>query len=120
MPNNFEYVSALEDAVVELYDNTSVISENTSSVYKLAKSAVDERNTSKQILIEMHLRGSSNIAAVGYNQEHKALRVEFSNSGVYQYQGVPVDVYEAMLASSSIGSYFSKNIRNQFKCVKLK
>ena len=40
---------------------------------------------------------SSNIASVGW--EDGILEVEFTNGGVYQYQGVPEDIYAGLMAA---------------------
>ena len=58
---------------------------------------------------------STNIAAVGYDSELKVLEVEFVNSGaVYQYYGVPAEVYQDLMDASSPGRYFSQNIINTY------
>ena len=55
---------------------------------------------------------SSNLKSVGYDENTLTLEVEFFDFNVYQYSPVTRDAYNAMMNSSSIGSYFSKNIRN--------
>lgn len=58
--------------------------------------------------------GSSNIASIGYDSETNELRVLFTNGGVYQYDGVTQEVYDALLQAESKGAYFSKFIKNDF------
>jgi hypothetical protein len=63
---------------------------------------------------------SSNIRAIGYDKSTEILEVEFHTSGVYQYFEVPEDIYKKLLSSSSIGSFFQKNIREKYRCLKIK
>ena len=62
---------------------------------------------------------SSNIASVGYDAENRILEIEFNHGGVYQYFDVPADEYESLMNASSLGSYFSHNIRNDYDYEKL-
>jgi len=62
---------------------------------------------------------SSNISAVGYNEKNKVLEIEFNHGGVYQYFDVPADEYESLMNASSLGLYFSHNIRNDYDYEKL-
>jgi hypothetical protein len=58
---------------------------------------------------------SSNIAAVGYDNIQNILHVQFKGKDtVYAYQGVPVEVYESMMASESIGSFYARNIKKVY------
>ncbi len=54
---------------------------------------------------------SSNLASVGYDLENATLEIEFHSSGIYQYHGVSVDVYEGLMSAGSKGSYFDQNIK---------
>jgi len=55
---------------------------------------------------------SSNLASVGYDISTSVLEIEFRNGNVYQYYGVPAQVYEELMNAGSKGSYFHRNIRN--------
>jgi len=57
---------------------------------------------------------SSNVASIGYDEETQTLEIEFLSGGVYQYSGVPIDVYESLMAAGSKGSFFHKEIRNVY------
>ena len=46
---------------------------------------------------------SSALASVGYDRD--VLEVEFVNGSVYQYVGVPVWVYEALMMAQSYGRF---------------
>lgn len=60
---------------------------------------------------------SSNIAAVGYDEPTKTLEVEFNSGLVYQYDSVPISIYESMISASSVGVFFHENVKGQFDYV---
>lgn len=53
---------------------------------------------------------SSMIHAVGYAPESKVLEVVFTKGSIWQYHDVPMEVYDELMSSSSIGSYMNGNI----------
>ena len=55
---------------------------------------------------------SSNIASVGYDLSSSTLEIEFESGGIYQYSGVPQDVYKGLMSAESKGKYFHQNIKN--------
>lgn len=58
---------------------------------------------------------SKQIVEAGYEPDTKVLRVRFLHgNSVYEYQNVPQDVYDALMAAPSIGSYHAANIKNAF------
>lgn len=61
---------------------------------------------------------SSNIASVGYDAVNKILEIEFHHGAIYQYFDVPKEIYDNMINSASIGSYFVYNIKDKYKFVK--
>lgn len=67
---------------------------------------------------------SSNIHAIGYEPVDSRLRVQFLRKGeddegkpamvpgdTYDYDGVPLDVYESLLESKNVGSEFAQKVR---------
>jgi len=56
---------------------------------------------------------SSNLVSVGYCSESLTLEIEF-NSGTYQYYDVPNDVFDELMASSSLGSYLHHHIKSNY------
>jgi len=62
---------------------------------------------------------SSNICSVGYESETMTLEIEFNSGSVYQFQGVPQDVYESLMQAASKGHYFNLNIKNSYGSSKL-
>lgn len=61
--------------------------------------------------MEMIPVSSTNLFAIGYNLETAALRVQFLNGGIYEYQGVPQELYDGLLAASSKGQFLNEHIK---------
>ena len=55
---------------------------------------------------------SSTIVSVGYH--NKVLTLYFKSGKVYNYFNVPKKHYFGLVEAKSVGSYFSKNIRDEF------
>lgn len=58
---------------------------------------------------------SSNIAALGYDLESKILTVTFKSGDTYKYEDVPHNVALELTFADSVGSYFSKNVRDKYQ-----
>lgn len=56
---------------------------------------------------------SSNIAAVGYDEEKKLLRVHFKNGGRYDYSDVSREEYDGLLGAESIGRHLNTHIKSK-------
>jgi len=54
---------------------------------------------------------SRNLAAVGYDSSTLMLEIEFNSGGIYQYYGVPQEIYEGLMNAGSQGTYFHQNIK---------
>ena len=54
---------------------------------------------------------SSDLASVGYELNTATLEVEFHSGGIYQYFGVPANVYEELITAGSKGVYFNQNVK---------
>jgi hypothetical protein len=61
--------------------------------------------------MEMQSVSSSNLAAVGYDNDSATLRIQFLHGGSYDYYGVPSDVYDGLMGAGSKGTYFDQNIK---------
>lgn len=59
---------------------------------------------------------SSTLFTVAYDARRGVLQLEFHDRTVYQYLGVPTELYETLLQSPSKGKYFNRAIRGQFPC----
>lgn len=58
---------------------------------------------------------SSNIATVGYDKEAHILEIEFHHGAIYRYVDVPEKVYEELMNSSAMGSYFLNEIKDKYE-----
>ena len=61
---------------------------------------------------------SSNIRSIGYVSKSQTLEIEFHSGGIYQYFNVPESIYNALIATSSHGSYFHRHIKVQYQWTK--
>lgn len=61
------------------------------------------------------IKGSTSIAAVGYDPEGEMLTVEFNSGRRCTYIGVPQGIYEGLINASSAGSFFHQQIRDQYQ-----
>jgi hypothetical protein len=58
---------------------------------------------------------SAALLAVSYDETRHALRATFRDNGrTYVYEGVPQELYDALLFADSIGAFFNSHIRNRF------
>lgn len=57
---------------------------------------------------------SSLLARVAYESRRAILQVTFRNGAAYQYAGVPVETYQALLQADSKGAYFNHCIRGLY------
>jgi hypothetical protein len=58
---------------------------------------------------------SSNLSSVGYDQENRVLEIEFNGGRVYQYSDVPPRIHQELMNASSHGTYFNKNIEDNYR-----
>ena len=54
---------------------------------------------------------SSQIAALGYDEDTRTMRVQFVKGGVYDYANVDEDLFTRLLHSESVGRDFAKEIK---------
>jgi hypothetical protein len=54
---------------------------------------------------------SSDVASVGYESDSATLEVEFLNGAIYQYFGVPEDIYQGLMNAGSKGSFLSQAVK---------
>lgn len=57
---------------------------------------------------------SSAIKNVMYNAHTRSLKVQFIGGQLYEYQNVPVEVYDAFCHAESLGKFFNENIKTKF------
>lgn len=63
---------------------------------------------------DMHFVSSSNVAAVGYDNENEIVYVQFLNGTTYIYKGVPEIEFENLRTASSVGSYLNRCYKNVY------
>lgn len=59
-------------------------------------------------------KDSSFIKNIAWDYDSESLFVKFNSGTTWVYYGVPNSVYDSLLAASSIGSFFNKNIRDHY------
>ena len=62
---------------------------------------------------------SSNIESIGYNSDIRVLTVVFRDGGTYEYQQVPLWVFNHLRDATSKGQYFHRFIKGQYVCKKV-
>ena len=55
------------------------------------------------------------IYSVKYDEPGQVLTVVLVGGDVFDYQGVPKEVYEGLLAAKSKGAFFNENIKPKFE-----
>ena len=55
---------------------------------------------------------SSNMMSIGW--DNGILEIEFKGNKVYQYFGVPKEVYTSMMLAESAGKFFHANIKGKY------
>lgn len=62
---------------------------------------------------------STDIAAMGYDPTTGDLQIQFTTGRIYAYQAVPPELYDALVAAPSKGSFFAATIKKQFFATRL-
>jgi hypothetical protein len=58
---------------------------------------------------------STSIATVAYNEQSRALEVEYASGRVYRYLDVPEEVFAWLLKARSKGGFVNRMIRNRYE-----
>ena len=62
--------------------------------------------------MERYSVASSNVASIGYDESSETLEVEFLSGAVYQYYGVPKNIYDQFMVDPSKGRFLHTYIKN--------
>lgn len=62
---------------------------------------------------------SRDIAIIGYDDKKLLLEIAFRGGGVYHYMKVPRAIYDALMKAESQGTYFNKQIKDQYPYTKV-
>jgi hypothetical protein len=63
---------------------------------------------------------SSLLASVSYDAGQSVLPLELCDGAIYRYFDVPPVIYEGLLSAESKGSYFNREIRDCFRCARVR
>jgi len=78
------------------------------------------RLDAQQGVIERQPVQSTVLAAVGYDAAKRLLEIEFHSGAIYRYLEVPAEIHRRLLAAESKGHFFGANIRDKFRCERVK
>jgi hypothetical protein len=62
---------------------------------------------------------SSALVSVGYDRDGLVLETELTSGAIYQYFDVPESVFLELMNADSLGKYYNKNIRNNYRYTQL-
>jgi len=54
---------------------------------------------------------SSNVSAIGYDENKKELYIKYNTNAVYKYLNVPKFIFDNMKAAKSIGKYVTEYVK---------
>lgn len=57
---------------------------------------------------------STALSNVGYDDASHEMTVTFRNGRSYTHEGVPQDVYDALVAAASPGSYYASMVKGKY------
>jgi hypothetical protein len=81
---------------------------------------MDENSETEREVAEIVPLQSSFLAAVGYDSQRRVLFLRFvSDSSLYAYDGVGINVYSGLVTSASKGAFFNESIRNRYTCTRV-
>jgi hypothetical protein len=63
---------------------------------------------------------SSNLNRAIYNLDENHLSIEFNNGSIYEYESVPLEVFENFKKAESQGKFFNTNISKIYKYKRVK
>lgn len=62
---------------------------------------------------------STSVVSIGYDPALQVLEIEYHQGNVYQYQGVPQDVFDQLMGSPSKGAFINDQIKKFYVFVKV-
>lgn len=63
---------------------------------------------------------STNLKSVGFDPTSLVLEVEFHSGRIYEYLDVPKNKHASLMSATSKGTYFSQQIRDKYKCRRIR
>lgn len=58
---------------------------------------------------------STNLSAVGYDSSNRILTILFRSGHLYEYYGVPQNIFEGLLSAPSKGKFHHRYIKNSYR-----
>ncbi|AFM23327.1 KTSC domain-containing protein [Desulfomonile tiedjei] len=58
---------------------------------------------------------SSNIEAIGYDEDAQELHVQFLSGGYYVYSDVPRSIFDQIMYAPSKGSFLNREVKNIYQ-----
>jgi len=77
---------------------------------------ISEKIEGKVIQVDIK---STNIKSAVYNTETSLLTIVFNNGSIYEYEGVPWELFTKFRMSDSQGSFLNSNIKPKYKFKKI-
>lgn len=62
--------------------------------------------------MQRQLVNSSDLESVGYDPTSLILEIEFKNGNIYHYSGVPLSIYQGLMAAYSKGRFFNDYVKD--------
>lgn len=70
-------------------------------------------------MVNMTYVDSSNVQAIGYDNNAQELHVQFNSGATYVYHGVPPEIYDELMAAASKGSFLNRAVKAVYQCSKV-
>ena len=67
---------------------------------------------------EMIYVDSSNIEAIGYDDDGQELHVQFLGGGYYIYHDFPRNIFDELMNASSKGSFLNREVKSVYRFTK--
>lgn len=67
---------------------------------------------------EMIYVDSSNVEAIGYDEDGQELHVQFLGGGYYIYHSVPREIFDGLTCAPSKGSYLNREVKGFYQFTK--
>lgn len=71
------------------------------------------------LLVGCATTSNSALGSFSYNADTQVLSVKFDKGGVYEYAGVPADVFDQLKKAESQGEVFNQLVKGQYKSKKV-
>ena len=112
-----DYAMRIEEMIVTMYEYAEKNHRYGMPPESFYHTEIFEKNVNKNFPLERVK--SSQILAIGFDEDNQYLYVQFNSGSIYVYYGVVKYVYDGFKKAKSIGKYFGAYIRNKYKYTRL-